>query len=157
MRWKLGLLVAALAAAGVARAQEDRPSGWIADPRSGCQVWNNFPQEDERIEWTGPCVDGYAHGRGTLRWFQKDENYETQEGELRGGKLNGWVFSKDDEGTFEGEFRDNLPNGEGTRRLKDGEVYSGRWRDGCFDQGGRRAVYFTTLEKCGFPPPGRSI
>ncbi|QQS12322.1 MAG: hypothetical protein IPK81_22995 [Rhodospirillales bacterium] len=102
-------------------------------------------------------MDGYAHGRGTLRWYSKGDNYETQEGEFRAGKLDGWVVSKDDEGTFEGEFRDNLPNGEGTRRLNDGEVYSGRWRDGCFDQGGRRAFYFTTLEKCGFPPPGRSI
>ena len=157
MRLILCLLALCLGASVAAHAQE-APPGWIADPRTGCRAWNNYPQEDERITWDGPCVNGMAHGRGVLRWFIDDDNYETAEGEFREGKLNGRAVVTHESGTFEGEFRDNRPNGEGTLRTVDGEVFSGTWKDGCFDQDGRRSSFFSSPEECGFPAePGRSI
>ena len=157
MRWMLCLLAVWLAVGAAAQAQE-QPPGWIADPRTGCRIWNNYPQDDERITWDGPCVNGMAHGRGVLRWFVDDENYETAAGEFREGKLNGQAIVQHESGTFEGEFSDNKPNGEGTLRSSDGEVYSGTWKNGCFEQDGRRAYFFSTPEECGFPAePGRSI
>lgn len=158
MRWTWGLLAICLGIGVAAQAQEDRPPGWIADPRTDCKVWNNYPQDDDEIEWTGPCVNGMAHGKGLLRWFSNGEEYEVDEGEFREGKLNGHAIARDDTGTFEGAFRDNKPNGQGTLRTTDGDEFTGIWRKGCFRDGERRAVFYATPEECGFNAnPGRSI
>jgi hypothetical protein len=161
MRWTYGLLVLCLGISIPARAQEEdqaKPAEWIADPRTGCKVWNNYPQDGDEISWDGPCVDGLAHGKGVLRWFADGENYETDEGEFRRGKMHGHVIARDDTGTFEGEFRDNKPDGRGTLRTSDGDEFTGIWKKGCFQDGDRRALFYTTPEECGFStPPGRSI
>jgi hypothetical protein len=51
-----------------------QPPGWIADSQSGCRAWNDDPNADDRIAWSGPCVAGYAHGKGALKWFSGGKN-----------------------------------------------------------------------------------
>ena len=123
---------------------------WIADQRTGCRLWNNYPADGESIEWNGPCINGMGDGRGVLRWFSANGNFETAEGEFRDGKLNGHAVITDTSGRFEGQFRNNKPNGYGTYRNTAGEVFSGDWTNGCFAQGNRRAYFFTTQQECGF-------
>lgn len=132
----------------VANAQ---PPGWIADSRTGCQAWNDDPNSDDSISWSGPCVNGYAHGKGTLQWFSGGKNYETDDGEFRNGRMNGFGTVAFPNGMrFEGEFRDGKPDGKGTLRSGRGELFSGTWSKGCFDDNGRRAYFVATPKDCGF-------
>jgi hypothetical protein len=134
-----------LAAALPAHAQ----AGWMADRQSGCRVWNPNPEPDEHIEWKGPCAEGFAEGKGTLRWFSKGKPYETDEGEFRKGKLNGFATLTWSNGRhFEGLWRDQKPNGKGTLTLPNGEVFSGDWQNGCFTQGSRHATQNASARDC---------
>ncbi|NUO09433.1 MAG: hypothetical protein HUU08_12270 [Candidatus Brocadia sp.] len=38
---------------------------WVVDKNSGCKIWLSL-QSSESIAWLGECVDGKAHGNGTL-------------------------------------------------------------------------------------------
>jgi hypothetical protein len=122
---------------------------WVAD-RSGCRAWDNYPDPDDRIEWNGGCRDGYLDGQGTLRWIAKGENYETATGEFKHGMLEGHGVVDAKRGRFEGEFRGNRPNGNGTFNAKNGEAYSGNWTNGCFQQGNRLTTFYTNARECGF-------
>jgi hypothetical protein len=133
-----------------ATAQTRQP-GWTVDAQSGCRVWNPSPEPEDSIKWQGPCVNGFADGKGVLRWYSIGNHYETDEGEFREGKLNGFAILTWTSGRrFEGMWRDQKPNGQGTLRTSDGEVYTGEWRNGCFKQGSRLAVQDATMQECGF-------
>ena len=136
--------------ASISALAQGLPAGWIADPQTGCRVWNNYPSPDDRIKWEGPCVDGYADGTGTTKWFSKGEIYETDSGQFKKGKADGNVVVMVSRGRFEGEFRNNRPNGAGTFTAADGKVYAGVWTNGCFRQGDRKMTFFTTAKECGF-------
>ena len=123
--------------------------GWIADPKTGCRVWNNYPRPDDRITYEGHCVGGFADGQGVTNWFSKGKNYEKDIGEFKKGKMDGHIKMTDESGTFDGQFRDQKPNGFGTFKANDGEVFSGQWIEGCFNDGKRRAQY-NALDGCNF-------
>jgi hypothetical protein len=145
--WLLALLAAL---PGLGYAQQSRPE-WIEDSSTGCRVWNPFPQLDETIQWSGPCVDGFAHGRGTVRWFISGKLFETDDGEFRRGKLNGHAVLVFTNGArFEGTFEENQPHGQGTLRTEVGEVFSGQWTYGCFADGSRRKAFGVSPEACEF-------
>jgi hypothetical protein len=147
----ISFLVIVLLAAALPAASQQRPSGWIADPRSGCRAWDPIPEPDEAIQWEGPCVDGYLDGAGVLRWYSRGKLIETDEGQFRRGKVHGHAILHLQGGaSFEGEFREQIPNGFGTMRTKDGQVYSGQWRNGCFNEGGRQMAYEVSPKSCGF-------
>src|SRR3989338_5450579 len=38
---------------------------WVIDKNTGCKVWLDLPSNGS-IEWLGECVNGKAHGNGTL-------------------------------------------------------------------------------------------
>ena len=44
--------------------------GWIADPGTGCKVWNPAPEPNESVTWSGPCVKGFADGLGVEQWYK---------------------------------------------------------------------------------------
>jgi hypothetical protein len=147
-----GLVLLALLAVlpGLGYAQQ-RTAEWLADSSTGCRVWNPFPQFDESITWKGPCVDGFAHGRGPLRWFISGKLFGTDEGEFRRGKLHGFARLAFTNGMrFEGNFEDHEPNGQGTLRTENGEVYSGHWSYGCFRDGNRTKAFGVTPDTCEF-------
>jgi hypothetical protein len=141
-------LIAVVPALGY--AQQRQPE-WISDVTTGCRVWNPMPQADETITWSGPCVDGFAHGRGTLRWFEAGRLVATDEGEFRRGKLNGFAVLAFTNGMrFEGNFEEHQPHGRGTLRTENGEVYSGEWSYGCLRDGNVTKAFGVTQEACEF-------
>ncbi len=65
---------------------------WIADAKTGCQVWNPAPSPGESISWSGPCSNGKATGTGTLQWYlraclrsSKQQSQKCQIHELQAG------------------------------------------------------------------------
>lgn len=172
MKHLLLLIVLGLGTALPASAQAP-PSGWIADARTGCRVWNPSPKPKETITWSGSCSNGLAQGRGVLQWFTDGKAMDRYDGEYRDGKVNGrgvytsargnrydgeWrdgqqngrgVYTWANGNRYDGEYRDNKPNGLGTYTL-DGQVYSGTWTNGCFRQGDRWAWIGANKEECGF-------
>lgn len=142
-------------ACGMLPAQQQQSPSWVADPNSGCRVWDNYPEPDDRAEWSGPCVNGYAEGTGTLKWFSKGVNYEIDTGQFVAGKMQGHgtsdIFASGQLSQhFEGEFSQNRPNGLGTLTdKKSGQSDSGNWVNGCFNDGTRRAHFWQDAASCG--------
>jgi hypothetical protein len=169
---RLTLGLAALFCASCALA-EDKKGNWIADPKSGCKVWEVNPVPNAAISWSGGCTNGFAQGRGALQWFENGKPSDRYEGGMASGKINGrGVFTGADGDRYEGEWRDHKANGRGVYTWGNGERYEGEWRDhlpngygtaivggqtftgnwtnGCFQQGNRRSFVATTKEACGF-------
>lgn len=96
------------------------PPGWIADPKSGCRIWNGAPEPGETISWSGGCEKNIAEGRGRLQWF-----------------VNGKPTTR-----YEGEVRNGLYNGRGVYTFSDGDRYDGEWQNG--QQQGRGAFIWTS-------------
>ena len=143
----LGLLALAMLFALPAWAQTPK-GGWIADPHTGCRVWDASPEPNETITWSGSCKDGLAQGRGTLQWVQNGTPLERDEGEWRDGKLNGHGTEVFPDGTrFDGEWRDGKSNGVGQLVGPRG-TYKGVWADGCFRDGKKRASIGVDLASC---------
>ena len=142
--------------------------------RSGCDVWNAFPQARETASWSGDCVQGRIAGEGMLiwRWIHRGEWHEQRhEGSFQGGREHGYgvthyAYGGRYEGEFregerhgsgtrilpdgsryEGEWRDDLPHGSGTVHLPDGRVFSGTWSAGCLE--GRDIAVETPPNLCG--------
>ncbi len=130
-------------------ASEAQGSKWIADTHSGCQMWDPTPLADETIIWTGRCAGGYGEGHGTLSWFSRGVLIETDVADFAHGKLNGHGnlrFTRG--GDFDGQFRDQKPNGPGTLHTADGQTFSGKWTEGCFRDGKRRANFNVAPQDC---------
>lgn len=109
----------------------DRPPGWIADARTGCQIWNADPQPDESITWSGACADGRATGPGVLQWFENGRPTVRYEGEYRDGRANGRaIYVWPDGARYEGDYLDDRWNGRGVFIWPQGERYDGDWQDG---------------------------
>ena len=142
---------------------------WVADDRSGCQVWDPNPQIDEAVVWSGACANSRAEGPGSAQWLKGKTVVETDKGEWRDGKQTGkgvqtWStgsYEGDLSGgepngrgvltlnklRYEGEFRDGKPNGAGT--LTEGsETVLGTWKDGCLQGGPRKASIGIPLSAC---------
>ena len=147
-------------------------AGWLADPRTGCRVWNEVPQPDETVTWSGTCgSDGVAMGSG-VREFRYGGKVSRYEGELVNGRMHGpgtriWPSGVRHEGQwrdgratgpglriwtsgnrYEGEWRDDLAHGHGVLTLANGDRYEGTWVDGCFREGDRRAAAGRSLSDC---------
>jgi hypothetical protein len=105
------LLTVFSAAAAVAQTANcpAGPPGWIADA-NGCRVWNECPQHQQTIRWSGACSGGLAQGRGRLEWF-------------RAGKAQAQAF-------VEAPFRDGRANGRGVATVLGGTRYEGDFVDG---------------------------
>jgi hypothetical protein len=143
---------AALFGGPFAFAQSVQSGAFVSEAGNGCKVWNPHPQPNETATWSGPCVNGYAHGKGTVQWSRSDKPQEIDEGEWREGRQIGrgsqdWFAGRYDgdlldsmphghgvlslrTDRYEGEFHDGKPNGFGTATRADG-VFTGSWNDGC--------------------------
>ena len=115
---------------------------WIADSRTGCEVYNPGPLPNEAIEWSGPCVDGRAHGNGVLTWFLNGEATGLRyQGEYKSGMRDGFGVETMYEGSLEqsyaGEFKANSRHGHGILRWTSGESWEGPFVDGLANGWGR--------------------
>lgn len=81
---------------------------WLADPKTGCKVWDPAPEPNEAVHWSGACKNGLADGRGTLQWMQNGKASDRYDGEYRAGKRNGHgVVTYRSGEKIEGEWRDD--------------------------------------------------
>jgi hypothetical protein len=128
-RLVLAWLLATVAAAPLCpHAQAASPRGWIVDPRTGCRAWNEAPTSDESISWDGPCVNGLAHGNGTLRWFQKGSPTARHQGEFVGGVAEGYGIATYPSGNrYEGNWHEGQRHGLGTFTWPGQGRYEGEW------------------------------
>jgi hypothetical protein len=78
---------------------------WITATNQPCKIWNPEPQPNESVTWSGGCTDGFASGKGVLRWTE-------------GGKPDA---------VFEGEYANGKRNGPGVLTLPDGRREAGNW------------------------------
>ena len=142
---------------------------WIADTKTGCKVWNPNPTAGEAAAWTGACKDGFADGRGVLKWLRGSQPYEQDEGEWRAGRQAGDGTQSWPGGQYKGQLLDSLPHGSGVLTLGEARydgrflngkpdgmgvltnasgTFSGLWRDGCFNDGKRRATLGVSSQSC---------
>ena len=155
-------------AAAVAHAQS-QVGGFVADPESGCKVFNPHPQSNESVKWSGGCVDGLAQGPGSLQWFDNGRPYEKDQGEWtqgrqsgrgsqdwKGGRYDGELVNGEPQGRgvltlrssrYEGEFRNGKPNGAGTVTSLEG-LFKGTWKDGCLEGDRRRIAFSVPTSSC---------
>lgn len=158
-----------IALAGIAATPAPAHAGaWVADAKSGCQVWNPNPQLEETVKWSGACANGRAEGPGIVQWSREDLAYETDEGEWHdgrqvrtgkqswtGGRYDGELVDGEPSGRgvlivqklrYEGEFHGGKPNGQGALTAGN-ETVRGTWKDGCL-QGPRKASIGVPLSAC---------
>ncbi|HEX3486370.1 MAG TPA: hypothetical protein VHT51_15000 [Micropepsaceae bacterium] len=72
-----------------AQPEKSATPDWITASNKPCKVWNPEPQADESVTWSGACKDGYATGRGVLRWTENGKPDMVFDGEYANGKRNG--------------------------------------------------------------------
>lgn len=115
------------------------PSGWAADSRTGCRVWNERPMPDETVTWSGACSSsGLAVGHG-VEEFRYGGNVSRYEGEFLDGKKHGTGTKTWPNGNrYVGEWREGRAHGKGVFTMSSGR-FDGEWNDGCFRDGDRRA------------------
>ena len=164
-----GVGAALLSVAMMVAAPSAHAGAWLADAKSGCQVWDPNPQLDESISWSGACANGHAEGPGTARWLKGAGAIETDEGQWRDGRQTGkgiqtWPAGRyegelangepNGQGVltlhnlrYEGEFRDSKPNGIGSL-TRGSETVQGTWKDGCLMGGRRKAAIGIPLSAC---------
>lgn len=106
----LALAALIISSSAALAADADANQAWVTD-QNGCKV-----VEPERIRgmvakasWDGACVDGFISGRGELKIGPMTYTGEFTRGEMVSGKL---AFP-DGYGIFEGEFKNNWPDGRG--------------------------------------------
>lgn len=139
-------LVATAVLALLACSASAEDSRWIADAATGCRLRNDVPQAGAQVSWNGACVDGLADGPGVATTTTGNRF----EGTFHGGRRVGHgVLTWLNGNRFEGEWRANKLNGSGTYDQA-GHLFSGDWKDGCFDHDGLRAVVASTAQDCGF-------
>lgn len=97
-----------LAFQSAAQTDDQTPPRWIADPKTGCKIWDPAPEPHESVHWSGPCKDGFAQGRGTLQWTVNGKPGDRYDGEYQHGKRNGHGVVTDTDGNrIEGEWHDD--------------------------------------------------
>jgi MORN repeat len=62
---------------------------WITTANQPCKVWNPEPRPDESVTWSGACENGFATGKGILRWTENGKPEIEFDGEYKNGKRNG--------------------------------------------------------------------
>lgn len=128
----------------------EAPTGWVADAKTGCKIWDSAPDPAEKITWSGKCETGMADGAGTLQFYIGDKPAARYEGEMRNGRADGQGVNVEPDGTrYEGGWRNNAANGHGIY-TKAGVRYEGTWFNGCLKQGAAELTVGVSRESCGF-------
>ncbi len=102
---------------------------WTKDA-NGCAVWNDNPRTNKAVTWSGPCVNGKAHGKGIVQFFKAGKpNGDRYVGDYRNGKAHGWgdhTWPNDDR--YVGDYRDDKRHGRGVYTFSSGNRYEGEFR-----------------------------
>ena len=104
---------------------------WLVDGDSDCKIWSPDPfGPTETITYTSECVDGKAHGKGSLTVYDNGKKSRYYEGEFKNGKWQQGKGSltKYKNGSEISYHKGELKNGvfpEDRNTGKDGNKYSG--------------------------------
>jgi hypothetical protein len=121
---------------------------WLMDTETGCRMWDWHPDPSDTATWTGACPVGLKEGRGVVQWFEHSEHIDRFEGTYRLGRRQGfghYVWNKTD--WYEGNYEDDRPHGFGTVHIA-GEVFAGRWTNGCLKNGERIVAISVPRSSC---------
>ncbi len=59
----------------------------------GCYLWNEAPQDNTTVTWSGGCSNGFAQGNGRESWFQNGGLIQAAEGTYIDGQPHGpWTI-----------------------------------------------------------------
>jgi hypothetical protein len=117
--------------------EERAPTGEWSLTANGCQVWNVTPRPTGTINWTGECVAGRVHGKGTIDY----ENGNLFRGSFENGKENGeGTFYSAGGDRYKGGFRDGKEDGLGTIDFVSGDKFVGQFKGGKMN--GRGTYYW---------------
>ena len=123
----------ALGAAAMVSTTHAAAGDWTAD-ENGCKAWNTRPALKETVAWTGACVDGFADGRGQLRWTVNGKPTLTYEGDMKAGRRSGQGVMTTALGVrYEGGFLDDVYAGQGTLHFPSGARSHGTFVGGRLD------------------------
>jgi hypothetical protein len=104
---------------------------WMKTANTNCLVWNSFPREGEGVTWSGPVLDGKAHGSGVVQWFTNGVPTTSYVGEMREGRAHGRGIAKGWGEELEGDWENvRLCTTNGTIRYAVGGWYKGEIIDG---------------------------
>ena len=134
---------------------------WVNDSATGTKIGIvNDHYTLISATWSGPAVDGKAEGKGTLTMTIRDKAGKTYTGtgeaEMKAGLMHGqvlitWTDGEAFNGTYkdgirekgvykipsgdvyEGDFKNNVPDGYGVYTFADGSRYEGQWKNGLKD------------------------
>jgi hypothetical protein len=102
--------IALFASSATAQTQGTAPPAWITATNKPCKIWNPEPQAHESVTWSGGCKDGYASGKGVLRWTENGKPDAEFDGIYAAGKRNGpGVLITPDGQRQEGQWTDDEP------------------------------------------------
>ncbi len=98
---------------------------WIADKKSGCQIWNEYPVTNESITFSGACPNGKAEGPGEVQWFI-DGRPISRTGIVKwiNGQVSGYASITFENGdTLFSNSTDGKRTGKGNYTTKSGDDY----------------------------------
>lgn len=109
---------------------------WIKTSSQNCEIWSDRAiSEDDRITWTGDCVDGKTNGSGLLIWTQNGKIHARYQGKMAGGKMQGKgvlvepAASGSGFDVVAGAFEDGVLNGRATYKSAEGAIFMGSFKD----------------------------
>lgn len=88
------------------------------------------PASADAVRWEGACKDGYAEGKGSLKWTADGGKY-TIEASLVRGEISGEAKLTSREGIYTGMLKNGLPHGQGYVEYANG----GGWYEGALANG----------------------
>jgi hypothetical protein len=101
--------------------------------KSGCKLWDPSPEENEAVEWSGDCKDGFSNGPGSETWFKGEVRGNVVEGNAISGKMAGEVTAHYINGdVYIGNLSpyDGNRDGHGVMNYSNGSKYDGNWSHG---------------------------
>lgn len=101
---------------------------WVKVNAQGCKVLDPYSSPDAKLTWDGPCLNGLAIGKGTLKKYIKGKFESKFEGKMNYGVREGLgKFTHKDGSVKEGSFVNAQLVGYGTMKTDIGEVYEGNF------------------------------
>jgi hypothetical protein len=110
-------------------AQSPPPEAGFLTSASGCKFVNPFPDEEPPpvIDWSGECVDGFVSGQGDV--IVSGRRATMYHGAFERGQIKVGSATRST-GTYEGEFKDNRPHGQGVLTYANGRYLKASFVDG---------------------------
>ncbi len=106
------------------------PKTYITSTDSHCKIHNPYPQPNETITWDGDCVDGFASGKGMVKWYENGKQTAVDIGNFRYGKQYGVGKSTWANGsTYLGNWKNDKKHGFGTITLVKGDEGIESWKE----------------------------